>query len=209
MNPEAGLRERKKQRTRETIARVALDLFSERGYHATTLADIAEAADVSTRTIFAYFPSKEDIFFCDFPAMKDALARALAERPPDKDALETLRDFILSTAPHQDKDELHEQRRHVVEGDETLRNRKRARLAQIEELVAKAIAQDIGAAENDVRPQVVAASLTAAFDVIFEHEAGTSSSPRSADEVATMIDPVITFMRGGLEALKQPRDSAA
>jgi len=60
-----------------------------------------------------------------------------------------------------------------------------------------------------VRPQVVAASLTAAFDVIFEHEAGTSSSPRSADEVATMIDPVITFMRGGLEARKQPRDSAA
>jgi AcrR family transcriptional regulator len=207
MNTEVGLRERKKRRTRATISRVALELFSERGYHTTTLADIAEAADVSTRTIFAYFPSKEDILFCDFPAMKDALARALANRPPGKDALETVRDFILSSAPEREKQELHEQRKRVLEGDETLRNRERGRLAQLEELVARAIAQDIDAPEDDLRPQVVAASLTAAFEVIFNHdEAGTSASSRTADEVATLIDPVITFMRGGLEALKQPRN---
>jgi AcrR family transcriptional regulator len=53
-----GLRERKKQQTREKIARAGLDLFAERGYEQTTLADIADAADVSTRTIFAYFQSK-------------------------------------------------------------------------------------------------------------------------------------------------------
>src|SRR6478672_9850419 len=96
MNPQSGLRERKKQRTRETIARAAHELFAERGYHATTLPDIAEAADVSTRTIFAYFPSKEDILFSDFPAMRDALAQALAERPEGEDALQTVRKFILS-----------------------------------------------------------------------------------------------------------------
>src|SRR5436305_2773498 len=108
MNPRAGLRERKKQRTRETIARAAHELFAERGYHATTLPDIAEAADVSTRTIFAYFPSKEDILFSDFPIMKEALAQALAERPEGEDALETARKFILS--PHgRGKGELEEQ----------------------------------------------------------------------------------------------------
>src|SRR6266478_4448427 len=97
MNVQPGLRERKKQRTREMIARAGRELFAERGYHATTLPEIAEAADVSTRTIFAYFPSKEDILFCDFPLMKEALAQALAERPEGEDALETVRKFILST----------------------------------------------------------------------------------------------------------------
>src|SRR6266513_4553141 len=96
MNQQPGLRERKKQRTRETIARAAHELFAERGYHATTLPDIAEAADVSTRTIFAYFPSKEDILFSDFVLMKQALAQALADRPEGQEALVTVREFILS-----------------------------------------------------------------------------------------------------------------
>jgi AcrR family transcriptional regulator len=96
MNPPSGLRERKKQRTREAIARAAHQLFVERGFQATTLPDIAEAADVSTRTIFAYFPSKEDILFSELDEMKDALARAVAERPEGQDALEVVREFILS-----------------------------------------------------------------------------------------------------------------
>ena len=62
--------------TRQRLIRTALELFTTRGYHDTTLPEIAEAADVSTRTIFAYFPSKEDILFSDFALMKDALARA-------------------------------------------------------------------------------------------------------------------------------------
>jgi len=202
MNPRAGLRERKKQRTRETIARAAHELFAERGYHATTLPDIAEAADVSTRTIFAYFPSKEDILFSDFPIMKEALAQALAERPEGEDALETVRKFILSSHGLE-KSELEEQLSRCVESDETLRNHLRARLAQLEDVIAAAIAKDLGAPENDLRPQVVAASLTAAFIVLSERGGGRSAKPKSADDVAAQIDPVITFLRGGLEALKQ------
>jgi AcrR family transcriptional regulator len=204
MNPELGLRERKKQRTRETIARAAHELFAERGYHATTLPEIAEAADVSTRTIFAYFPSKEDILFSDFPIMKEALAQALAERPAGEDALETVRKFILSFHEYE-KSDLDVQMRLCVESDETLRSHLRARLAQLEELIAPAIAKDLGASDNDVRPQVVAASLTAAFNVLTERGEGPNGKPKSADDRAALIDPVITFLRGGLEALKQPR----
>jgi AcrR family transcriptional regulator len=204
MNPEPGLRERKKQRTRETIARAAHELFAERGYHATTLPDIAEAADVSTRTIFSYFPSKEDILFSDFPVMQAALAQALAERPEGEDALETVRKFILSS--HKiETSELDEQLRFCIESDETLRSHLRARIAQLEELIAPAIAQDLDAPANDPRPQVVAASLTAAFNVLTERGAGPKAKPKSAADVAAAIDPVITFLRGGLDALKEPR----
>jgi AcrR family transcriptional regulator len=203
MNPGPGLRERKKQRTRETIARAAHELFAERGYHATTLPEIAEAADVSTRTIFAYFPSKEDILFSDFAVMKEALAQALAERPVGQDALETVRQFILSLHGAE-KSELDDGLRLCVENDETLRNHLRARIAQLEELIAPAIAQDLDATANDIRPQVVAASLTAAFNVLSERDGDTKKKSRSAADLAAAIDPVITFLRGGLDALKEP-----
>ena len=204
MNSQPGLRERKKQRTRETIARAAHELFAERGYHVTTLPDIAEAADVSTRTIFAYFPSKEDILFSDFPLMKEALAQALAERPEGVDALETVREFILSTVGIE-KSELDEQLGRCVHNDETLRSHLRARLAQLEELIAPAIAKDIGAPADDLRPQLVAASLTAAFNVLSERGDGPRARRKTPEDVAAMIDPVITFLRGGLGALKEPQ----
>ena len=204
MNPQPGLRERKKQRTRETIARAARELFAERGYHATTLPDIAEAADVSTRTIFAYFPSKEDILFSDFALMRDALAQALAERPEGQDALETVRAFILSLHKVEES-ELDEQLRLCVKSDETLRSHLRARITQLEELIAPAIAKDLDASAYDPRPQIVAASLTAAFNALSERGEGSSAKLKSAADLAAAIDPVFTFLRGGLEALKEPR----
>src|SRR6266480_1898595 len=194
MNTELGLRERKKQRTRETIARSARELFAERGYHETTLPEIAEAADVSTRTIFAYFPSKEDILFDDLEQMKDALARTIAERAKDTGALETVREFILN-APRTDTSELDQQLHSCISSDPTLRNHLRARIAQLEEVIAPAIARDLDAGDNDLRPQVVAASLTAAFNVLSERGSDSSAKPKSAADVAAAIDPVITFLR--------------
>jgi AcrR family transcriptional regulator len=204
MNPQPGLRERKKQRTRETIARAARELFAERGYQATTLSEIAEAADVSTRTIFAYFPSKEDILFSEFALMQEALAQALDERPAGEDTLETVRKFILSLHKEEES-EVDEQLRFCVESDETLRTHLRARIAQLEELIAPAIAKDLNAGPNDLRPQVVAASLTAAFNVLAEGgRAAGATKKKSAADFAARIDPVITFLRGGLDAFKEP-----
>jgi len=199
MSAQPGLRERKKQRTRETIARAARELFAERGYHATTLPDIAEAADVSTRTIFAYFPSKEDILFSDFVLMKQALAQALAERPEGEEALVTVREFMVSRVAA-GKSKLDEQIGRCIHDDDTLRSHLRARLAQLEEVIAPAIARDLGAPEADFRPQLVAASLTAAFNLLSER----GRTLRTAEDVAAQIDPVIAFLRGGLDALKEP-----
>src|ERR1700676_1359510 len=113
-----GLRERKKQKTRDTIINVALELFAERGYEHTTIAEIADAADVSPRTIFAYFPSKEDILFDDLAALQERLAQALRERPAGATALDALRQFILASL---NPDRTRELRRRIVGSDEALR----------------------------------------------------------------------------------------
>src|SRR5262249_61363539 len=94
-----GLRERKKQETRDTIARVAVRLFAEQGYEHTTLAEIADAANVSKRTIFAYFESKEDILFCDEPDFFQQLKQTLEQRPAGATTVDALRDFLSSIRP--------------------------------------------------------------------------------------------------------------
>src|SRR5262249_32023350 len=94
-----GLRERKKKQTRETIAEVALALFAERGYEHTTLADIADAADVSRRTIFAYYDSKEDILLCEEATFFDELKRRLDERPDGVTTVDAIRAFLSSFEP--------------------------------------------------------------------------------------------------------------
>ena len=119
-----GLRERKKLQTRETIERVALQLFAERGYERTTLAEIADAADVSKRTIFAYFQSKEDILFCDEPAFFQRLKDTLEQRPSGATTVDALRDFLSSVEQMDDDAKL---RKEIIHTDEALRLSERAR----------------------------------------------------------------------------------
>jgi AcrR family transcriptional regulator len=192
-----GLRERKKRETREALTRTALELFAERGYDETTLAEIAEAAGVSTRTIFAYFPSKEDILFANTQAMCDALGHALAERPAGTDALTALRDFILGSA--HEKTELDQKLGRLIARDATLASHKRARISQLQEALAAAIADDLGVGPDDLRPQVAAASLTAAFEVLEKQDSGRTRAA-TAEEIAAAIDPVISFVRAGLHS---------
>ena len=196
--PATGLRERKKRETKEALTRAAFELFCKRGYDETTLAEIAEAAGVSTRTIFAYFPGKEDILFSTLETMRRALEAALATRPAGTDALTALRDFIVSSA--HEKSELDHELGLVIAGDATLSSHKRARISELQEVLAAAIADDLGVGPDDFRPQVAAASLTAAFEVLERQDHGMSQT-RTGDEVAAAIDPIIAFVRAGLQAL--------
>jgi AcrR family transcriptional regulator len=86
-----GLRERKKRRTRRALADAALRLFGERGYEQTTVADIAAAADVSPRTFFGYFRSKEDVLFADTDERLELMREALAGVAPGVPAREVVR----------------------------------------------------------------------------------------------------------------------
>jgi AcrR family transcriptional regulator len=90
-----SLRERKKLATRRALQRFALDLVAERGYSRVTIEDIAEAADVSPRTFFNYFPSKEAALLGADPERTEGLRQRLIDQPPDKTPLEALRAVMV------------------------------------------------------------------------------------------------------------------
>ncbi len=195
-----GLRERKKQQTREKIERVALQLFAERGYDETTLADIADAADVSRRTIFAYFQSKDDILFCDEPLLYERLEQTLTERPPGATTVDALREFVSAASASDEQARL---RKRIIGANEGLRLSERARSAPLERLVAESIARDLDAGPDDVRPLLIAASVTAAFNAVRDRLVEGSEGPISHEEALGILDEVLEFLRGGLEALQR------
>ena len=84
MTAKPGLRERKRERARRALADAAITLFSTRGYEETTIADLAAAADISPRTFFSHFASKEDVLFADPPLRLTTLASILAAPRPDE-----------------------------------------------------------------------------------------------------------------------------
>src|SRR3954451_19337030 len=93
---ELGRRERKKLRTREALIDAAFAQFADRGFEATTVEDIAEAVDVSSRTFFRYFSSKEDVVLTFHEEQFDAMKAALAAQPPDRPVITAMRNAGVS-----------------------------------------------------------------------------------------------------------------
>ena len=98
MSNRDGLRERKKEATRQAISDVATELFVARGFDNVSVAEVAEAAEVSRMTVFNYFPRKEDLFFDREEESRQILKAAFAERPPGEAPLMTLRKLVQSLA---------------------------------------------------------------------------------------------------------------
>jgi AcrR family transcriptional regulator len=198
-----GLRERKKQRTREQIVEAAMVLFAERGYHATTIADIAAAAEVAPRTFFTYFPSKEAVVFHNLDRDLDSLASALRDRLAGETAFDALRRWIDAMFD-----------RWLAEGDEALLRKRLCRedeglanfqggiLARIQELLLEAVADDLGEPRDALRPQLVTAAAIAALTAL-EGTIHDKAEQRVAKaEALAVLDDAILFLRGGIDALQ-------
>ena len=93
-----GLRERKKARTREALQEAATRRFARQGFDGTTVEEIAEACEVSPRTFFRYFPTKEDVLFADAAMRRERLLAVIAERPVDEPAFAALRAAMRALA---------------------------------------------------------------------------------------------------------------
>jgi AcrR family transcriptional regulator len=200
-----GLRERKKQRTREQIIEAAMGLFAERGYHATTIADIAETADVSPRTFFSYFPSKEAVVFHNVDRDLDSLAAALRDRLPGETAFDALRRWIDAMfdkwADQEDEALL---RKRLCREDEGLANFQGGMMARIHDLLLGAIAADLDEPPDALRPRLVAAAALAALTSLDSsvREKADQPAPLGKTEALAVLDDAMVFLRGGLDALQ-------
>jgi AcrR family transcriptional regulator len=195
-----GLRERKKQQTRETIVRVALELFGERGYDETTLAEIAEAADVSPRTIFSYFDSKEEILFCEESHSLDEVKAALEQRPEGTTTVDAIRNLLSAMPAPDDHARL---RKRVITSSPALQLKMRARVAEMEPVLAASFAKDLGSEPDDIRALLIAASATAAFGVGGDRlEAEAAGGEIQHERAMAIVDEILEFLHGGLERLR-------
>jgi AcrR family transcriptional regulator len=202
---ELGLRERKKQRTRETIARVAMQLFTEHGFHETTIKHIADAADVSARTVSAYFPVKEDLVFFGSQEAFESLTRRLEERPPGETTADALREWIgVFIADKDDDAERRRCQRELVEADPGLRTYERGMQERIERIVARAAAVDLQLEPDDLLPRMVGAATLAALDSL-GREAKASEGTIAREHGLALLDDALAFVGGGIAALAARR----
>jgi AcrR family transcriptional regulator len=202
---EAGLRERKKRRTREAIVDAAMDLFEERGFEGTTVAEIAERADIAPRTYFAYFPSKEDVVFADFEETLGSLQARLRDREPGETAIDALRGWLAGKLGETDfGDERERCKRRLIRENPSLDAHERHLRGQFEAALGEAVAEDVGGEPTDVRARMVAASAVAAFDKLGEYykdDAGPKAAQFGDDPMA-VVDDALRFLRAGIEALQ-------
>jgi AcrR family transcriptional regulator len=203
-----GLRERKRQRTREAIVDAALRLFDERGFDSTTIADIAAEADIAPRTFFGYFPSKEAVVFDEFDDTFAALKARLLEREEGETAIDAMRAWLAGfLADHDHEDERSRCRRRVVESTAALQAHERALMGRFEEILGEAVAIDLGDEPGGLRPRMVAAAAVAALTALDSEQVhGSEKGLKSrADPMAT-IDEALAFVRAGVAELQaRPR----
>jgi AcrR family transcriptional regulator len=188
----SGLRERKRERTRQAIADAALDLFARQGFHETTIPQIAEAADVSPRTVSGYFPAKEDLAFPDAEKQIAELEARLRARPQGETAADALRSWIpghIEDGPDQRR------RRELVDADEALSTYEHRFLARAQVALAEAFAVDLGLAPGDLEPRMAAAATMTVFQVL-----GRDLAP--GDSPLEALDRALVFIGGGIGALR-------
>ena len=157
-----GLRERKKQRTRELIADTARELFLERGFDAVTVAEIAREADVDTKTVYNYFPSKPELFYHRLEEFEQAMVDAVRGREAGASILAAFGRFVLDQhgvlAQPDASDRLRAITRTIVDSPTLLAHEQQV-FARFTASLAAAIADETGTHPSDVTPWVVANAL--------------------------------------------------
>ncbi len=172
MASKPGLRERKKQQTRQLIYETAWRLFAERGFEAVTVAEVARAADFSEVTVFNYFPTKEDLFFAGMEFFEESLLEAVRERAAGESVFAAFRRLVVDSCERLAAEE----RAAVIAGAATLIDASPALQARESEIVARytqvlagLLAEETGVSHDDAEPLTVASALMGAHRALVAH----------------------------------------
>jgi AcrR family transcriptional regulator len=186
-----GLRERKKARTRALVAETAMGLFAARGFDAVTVAEVAEAAEVSVTTVFNYFPTKEDLFYDRQDEVVEHLSRVVASRRPgesfaaaarrDMLALIEARDWRAGLAPAMGDFY------RLVEASPALQARARLMVDRSAGHLAATLARELGVSPGDIAAVAAAGVLTALRNSLLDQARRDSLDGQPADVIAERL----------------------
>jgi AcrR family transcriptional regulator len=169
---ELGLRERKKKRTRQVIFDAAHRLFAERGFDSVTVAEIARAAEVSEVTVFNYFPTKEDLFYGGMQFFEEQLIAAVRSRARGESAMVAFRRHVLAgadTLATRERVAAIKRATQAISRSPTLAAREREIVRRYTSQLAAVLAEETGAAPDDVEPLAMAGALMVAHRMLVDH----------------------------------------
>ena len=197
--PRPGLRERRKRLTAAELEAAALRLFGARGFDAVTVDDIAAEADVSRRTFFRYFASKEDVLLADHHVQLARLREAMAARPSGEAILTALRNALLSiTGDFEDRRERVILRGRIMRETPSLQARSLVHQKSWEDAMQQMVADRLGVDPVlDLRPGVVAATALAAMRVAFNNWLNAGAT----GDLIALTAEALDLLDGGLQLL--------
>ncbi|MGW2169300.1 TetR/AcrR family transcriptional regulator [Streptomyces sp. NPDC001705] len=185
-----SLRERGKARRRDAILTAAYELFAERGFDATSIADIAEAAEVSPRTVTLYFPTKLELAMAHFNTFVDQLSAALRARPAGQGIIDTVEQWLRERADYRGKfDELHDR---VLQANPQLKGLCRSRLTDAVQDGARLLAEEQGWRADAFAPRILAATVASVIG-----ELTHQSEPGDLETAMTFIRAAAATLQPG------------
>jgi AcrR family transcriptional regulator len=206
--PQLGLRERKKEQTRQLIAETARRLFSERGFERVTVAEIARTAEVSEQTVFNYFPTKEDLVYWRLQSFEDELLATIRERAPGEPALAAFRRFLLAQRGLLGKRDQEARRQltaltRMIAESPALQAREQQIFAGYTASLAALLADETAAPPADLRPWVAANAMMGVHRALVHHARRRviegMQHPRLATEVRARAEEALALLEEGLE----------
>jgi AcrR family transcriptional regulator len=192
-----GLRERKKARTRGAIINAAIDLFERQGYDATTVEEIAAAADVSERTFFRYFESKLDVVMAPkTEAGEHDIEALVAARPDDESPLQAFRQVLLTElADVLAADELRVRQFQLVMRTPSLRSFAHEHFNEHRDDFARVFAKRMGLPDDALAPQVMATAAAGVVWTVVDRWVADGAEP---SRLAPLLDEGFRLLASGM-----------